>query len=348
MRTFYFHLLIVLVTVLALSRCRKNKEDPMSPVVSEIKADGIAFVAPRDQFGDTVMATIAANEVGWVQLIPYGFCQPGDPQVHYSGTGQWWGETLAGMRYSIQSAHQNGMEVLLKPHIWISGMGWAGEYGQDNDADWDAWEASYRDYVMTFAEMAEEEGVAMFCIGTELKKVVTDRPGLFARLADSVRTVYGGDITYAANWDNYENVDFWSMLDVIGIDAYFPLSADAEPDVATLEAAWAPIKSDLEALSGAENRPLCFTEWGYHSVSQAAWRNWELEANIGDQTVSMQAQVNAYRALFNTFWEEPWFAGGFTWHWFYNNSAVGGPTDKGYSPQNKPALEVLREFYGQQ
>lgn len=348
MRIITKSLWIGLLVALSLSGCRKISEDPEPSTLSAEKADGIAFVAPRNQFGDTVMATMAASEAGWVQLIPYGFCQPGNPNVYYSGTGQWWGETLEGMRYSIQSAHQNGMQVLLKPHIWISGVGWAGEYTLTNESDWEIWEDTYRDYIMIFAEMAQEEGVAMFCIGTELKKIVTDRPGLFGRLVDSVRTVYEGDITYAANWDNYENVDFWNKLDLIGIDAYFPLTDDSVPDVSTIEAAWAPIKTQLHALSNAENLPICFTEWGYHSVAQAAWRNWELEADLNNQTVSMQAQVNAYQALFNTFWDEPWFAGGFIWHWFYNNSGVGGANDKGYSPQNKPSLEVIREYYAKQ
>lgn len=343
---------ILLVLVVTFLGCREipiaSEPDPAPPALNAEKMDGIAFVAPRGQFGDTVMTEMAATEAGWVQLIPYGFCYAGNPSVQYNYNGQWYGETIEGIRYSIRSAHQNGMKVLLKPHVWIIGQGWAGDYTLTNEADWATFESTYRDFVKIFAEVAEEEGVEMMCIGTEMRMVVRDNPGLFGRLADSIRPIYNGPLTYAANWDNYQYVTFWDHLDVIGIDAYFPLVADSTPSVEAIEAAWAPIKSDLKALALSENRPLAFTEWGYHSVDQAAWKIWEVEPNINDYAVNLQAQVNAFRAFFNVFWDEPWFAGGFVWHWFYNDSQVGGANDKDFTPQNKPSLEVLREFYSKQ
>ena len=42
-------------------------------------------------------------------------------------------------------------------------------------------------------------------------------------LIQKVRAVYQGQLTYAANYDNYQEVDFWEHLDFIGINAYFPL-----------------------------------------------------------------------------------------------------------------------------
>ena len=37
------------------------------------------------------------------------------------------------------------------------------------------------------------------------------------------REIFEGQLTYAANFDNYMFVDFWDDLDFMGINAYFPL-----------------------------------------------------------------------------------------------------------------------------
>jgi hypothetical protein len=62
----------------------------------------------------------------------------------------------------------------------------------------------------------------------------------------------------------------------------------------------------------------------------------------------MHAQATAYRALFETFWNEPWFAGGFLWKWFDSHAERGGPDNTRFTPQNKPAEEVIREWYGRE
>ena len=55
------------------------------------------------------------------------------------------------------------------------------------------------------------------------------------------RAVYKGKLTYAANWDGeFEEVAFWDALDVIGVQAYFPLTEERVPSVTKLTQAWAP------------------------------------------------------------------------------------------------------------
>ncbi|REJ75043.1 MAG: hypothetical protein DWQ30_18680 [Acidobacteria bacterium] len=53
------------------------------------------------------------------------------------------------------------------------------------------------------------------------------------RLIEDVRRVYSGRLTYAANFDQVEQVAFWDALDLIGVNAYYPLRetlAPAEPN----------------------------------------------------------------------------------------------------------------------
>lgn len=57
-------------------------------------------------------------------------------------------------------------------------------------------------------------------------------------------------------------------------------------------------------------------------------------------------QVKFYEAFFATFMPKPWNLGVMLWHYELDPSAgQNGPTLIGYTPQNKPAVEVLRKYY---
>ena len=62
--------------------------------------------------------------------------------------------------------------------------------------------------------------------------------------------------------------------------------------------------------------------------------------------VNMEAQLNATHALFDEFWDEDWFAGGFIWKWFHNHDKAGGDNDNQFTPQNKPVEGIVRKYYG--
>ena len=81
------------------------------------------------------------------------------------------------------------------------------------------------------AKIADSLGVEMLCIGTEWKSAVRERPQFWSNVIDSVRKVYQGKLTYAANWDDYDDVPFWSKLDYIGVNAYWPLAKTKTPTI---------------------------------------------------------------------------------------------------------------------
>jgi hypothetical protein len=154
--------------------------------------------------------------------------------------------------------------------VWVRGQGWAGEFEMKNEADWKEWEQNYRDYIISYAQVADSLNVELFCIGTEYRLAVRQRLEFWHGLIKEVKEIYDGKLTYAANWDNYQKVGFWDDLDYIGIDSYYSLSEQKEPTVAHLKEQWQPIKMKLQAFSKEENRPILFTEFGYQSVDYAA------------------------------------------------------------------------------
>ena len=342
-------MLPVVLLGLFVTGCHVVADNNSQPSPREIdikdKIDGVAFVSPPGVIGEREIGFIKTSNADWVQFIPYAYSRPNKTSVSYGSGWQWWGERPEGIRKMVRAAKAHGLKILLKPHVWIGGKGWAGTYTHKNEADWKAWAESYRAYVMEFAEMAEEEQVDMLCVGTELKQITIDYPDFFGWLADSVRSVFSGKVTYASNWDNYQNLKFWDKMDYIGVDGYFPLLEDKTPKVNELVKAWESEKKKLKTVHEQYKKPILFTEWGYLSVDQSGWRTWELEASLGDRELNMEAQANCYEAFFKALWGEPWFAGGFAWQWYAEHPQAGGMRNKDHTPQNKPAMEVMREAY---
>ncbi len=309
---------------------------------STSKINGISFVAPAKPVDSTWTKQIKNTNAGWVAIIPYAFCRKNQPEVYYNAERQYWGESLTGAKENIKQAHKAGLKVMVKPQIWMEG-GWVGDFNLQNEAQWKTWEEQYQSYLMLFALLAADEKADMLCIGTELKNVVLKRPQFWSSLAKKIRKVYNGKLTYCANWDDYEQVKFWKDLDYIGISAYFPLVEDNEPTVKSLQKAWEPVKDQLENYSKNQQKQVLFTEFGYRSITQPAWRSWELEYK--NMPINMKAQANSYEALFLSLWKENWFAGGFAWKWYASFRRQDPVNNDDWTPQNKPAEAIISKYY---
>ena len=61
--------------------------------------------------------------------------------------------------------------------------------------------------------------------------------------------------------------------------------------------------------------------------------------------VNLEAQANATQALFETFWDEDWFSGGFLWKWHHNHNQAGGSENTRFTPQNKPVEALIKAHY---
>ena len=67
-------------------------------------------------------------------------------------------------------------------------------------------------------------------------------------LIAEVRQHTDAPLTYAANWTDYRQVPFWDALDIIGIQAYFPLTDDPDYDEEDIRAGWAKRMGELRGL----------------------------------------------------------------------------------------------------
>ena len=307
-----------------------------------IRFDGVNFVAPSRQLETNPFDPVVSLGAEWISVMPYAFGAPFSPTISFDQARQWFGETTAGARQTILMARKKGLKVMLKPHVWIRGQGWCGDFYCRNETDWTCWEESYESYIMHMVDLANELKVEMICIGTEYRKAVVERPEFWKSLILKIRAAYDGKLTYAANWDNFEKVNFWSLLDYIGIDAYFPLVDKKEPTKDEMIKAWKPHKAVLRSFYRKWDRPILFTEYGYRSVDYTARRPWET-GNFG--SVNHQGQIQAYEAMYEACWQEEWMAGGFLWKWFDYHERAGGENHSGFTPQNKPVIKSIQYWY---
>ncbi|WP_420551838.1 glycoside hydrolase family 113 [Tenacibaculum aiptasiae] len=310
------------------------------------KINGISFVASPEKISHEHVSPLIKASANYVALMPFGFIKDlSSPEVIHNTKRQWFGETEEGIIQYAKEFQKKGISLMIKPQIWV----WRGEFTgyikMNSEENWKTLEASYLEFILTYAKTAQRLKADVFCIGTELENFVINRPEFWNKLIKEVRKVYKGKLTYAANWDEFKRVPFWKDIDYIGIDAYFPLSEKKSPTLEEFEKGWEPHKKDILRVREKVNKPVLFTEYGYRSINYAGKKPWEAHRVEGE--INLENQKNATQALYNQFWKEDWFAGGFIWKWFHKHKEVGGKNDNRFTPQNKPTEELIRKLYAQ-
>ncbi|WP_296618395.1 hypothetical protein [Marivirga sp.] len=307
------------------------------------RINGINLVAPPQSFPIDSLEKVKNIGATWIAVVPYAFCNSETAEVTFDHPRQWWGEKPEGTKETIKMAKSLGFKVMLKPHLWVGGQGWAGDLEFKTDSLWQVFEHRYTDYINTYARLADSLNVELYCIGTEMRKSTANRNEFWLNLISSTREDFSGKLTYAANWDEYSNIKFWSELDYIGIDAYFPLSEEKHPDKEELIAAWQQPKKEMEKLSEQFHKEILFTEYGYESIEYNTMGHWKLSKDTLD--VNFENQKIAFEALFQSFEPETWWKGGFIWKWHLNRDGLNKRTIKAYTPQNKPALKAIESEF---
>lgn len=308
------------------------------------KINGVSFVAANSSIAEEHVTPLVKLHANYAALMPFGFIKVlVSPTIIFNSDQQWYGETSEGMEQYAEILKAKHIKLMVKPQLWVSRGQFTGDIAMQTEADWLLLEASYRHFILEYARVAETIEADLFCIGTELEHFVVERPEFWNRLIPEIRKAYSGKLTYAANWDEYKRTPFWGALDYIGIDAYFPVSDLKTPTVEDCLQNWLPYKKEIQSLSNANNKPVLFTEFGYRSVGFSGKTPWVSDRS--KSAINYEAQIATTKALFETFWDEDWFAGGFIWKWFHNHKGAGGNGNTQFTPQNKPVEEVIRTYY---
>lgn len=345
MRGFYFFIfLILLMSFSCGTNPQKETKTSKSAVDgSSVKINGLSFVAASQPFDKTELEVLVKTHANHLAVMPFGFLSSlKSTDVKFDHPRQWWGERTDGCRETVKQCHERGFKIMMKPQIWIGGGEFTGFIEMETEENWQKLEENYTKFILNFAQIAEDEKVDIFCIGTELGKFVSARPTYWSGLIRKVREIYHGKLTYAENWDCFDKPGFLKELDYVGVDAYFPLSSEKSPSEAEIRAGWQSHLQTMEACSKAAGKPILFTECGYRSIDYAGFKPWDFDKKNAE--VNQELQDRLIWIMFEL-WEKDWMAGGFIWKWFPYHNSAGGPKDDQFSPQNKLAEKSIVAFF---
>ena len=309
------------------------------------------------------MAALHQAGMNAVQVTVYAHQGP------WNTSKLWYHEEEPAVLQEIRTARQNGLQVVLVLRIALdhnepeNRFLWHGLIYPETEQATEEWFRIYTNFVLEWSRVAEEEGVEVLGIASEMNSLaatlpVDEIPGLaeyyldeasqerlrklvgrtehlfteearlsmgagdfevlddflvqrnqaergwarvytfeeaedrvaainhrrrllekhWRKLTAKVRDVYSGRLTLAANFDNYHEVAFWDALDLMGINAYFPLRKTLDTPLSEdgLTAAWKEIFRDIEVFQETHelSTPVLFTELGYtrrEGVTVAPW-----------------------------------------------------------------------------
>ena len=258
--------------------------------------------------------------------------------------------TEAALVDAIQYAHGLGLAVNLVPHLDTEDYTWRAYIEPANTA---LWFQSYGQMLMNYARIAEQHGVEMLTIGTELVGVtVPENTDQWRDIIENIRSVYSGDLTYSSNWggadwaQEKDSIEFWDDLDYIGLAAYFYFEAPYTLD--SLVTQWDEWdEEEIEPLSDEFDKPVLFTEVGYRSMDGALNAPWDWNVAAGQD---QDEQALGYAALFEYWEDQDHFTGVHFWNWRTGSdpafwTSADWATE--YTPQRKPAEEIMAEWFAE-
>ena len=241
----------------------------------------------------------------------------------------------------IDYAHGKNLRVILMPIVLLEAPKGANDWrGSIQPEVWEDWWDSYREMIHHYTTVAEAHHVELFVVGSEL---VTAEHYVeqWTRTIRQVRKEYHGLITYSANWDHYTTIPFWDQLDLMGMNSYYKLGDNASVTVKEINKRWADIRDHILQFSRKIKKPVLMTEVGWCSQANAASEPWDYTKDASEVPLDLELQKRLYESYFETWYGQTGFAGFMLWSWTPNAS---GPQDRGYTPEGKPAEEVLRRW----
>ncbi|MEM8680434.1 MAG: glycoside hydrolase TIM-barrel-like domain-containing protein, partial [Planctomycetota bacterium] len=251
-----------------------------------------------------------------VSLSPVRFVTPGTGAI---ATTSSRGPELSHLEAAIVRAKALDMRVTLNPFVEPENFAfWRGQYNPTpGSGESNTFWSDYQQYILDVAQLAETHDVEALTVGTELRAIVRNNGNnaQWASLIDAVDGVYGGEIGYAANWDNFKNNNLTSAIwehpaiDFIGIDAYFRIVSNAQADASgvypdanflnLLTNQWtSQLVDDIipfaDARKGGTGMDLVFTEYGVAPFNRGVTQQ---PTSVVDQDEQRMAFEGLLRAL---------------------------------------------------
>lgn len=283
---------------------------------------------------------LKSTKANTVAIVPYTY-MPNPAQPYGLNIPKRIGsETDESIIHSLVKAKFLSLKTLLKPQIWLSGS-WPGEINMTNEADWELFLSKYERWILHYAFLAARYDVDLLSLGVEMHKVTAQHPSFWRDLATKVRFIYSGKITYSANWyREFEEVQFWDVLDYASINCYYPLSQDDEPSKTDLKQRFEAVFDKIDQVAKRYHKPLLFTEIGFRSSSKP-WKS--PHSSPQGNAYRPDQQALCYEAICEVLKTKD-YGGIYWWKWpSFLEYARRRPLS--FTPYGKPAASVIEDYF---
>ncbi len=274
---------------------------------------------------------VERTNADFIILVPNGLQEhPQAEIVDYKSEATMCDEELIAF---IEYAHSKGLRVALKPTVNCKNGTWRAHinfFDEDVPCEpkWCNWFASYTEFQVHFADIAEKCGCEMFIAGCEMVQAQR-REAECRRMISDIRKHYSGLVSY--NTDKYQehNVKWWDAVDVISSSGYYPIND------------WEKQLDRIEKVIRKFDKPFFFAECGCMSVkgSNLVPNDWSVRGDI-----DLQGQADWYKAMFEACSKRDWVSGFAVWDWRWKQYE-NAESDGGYDIYLKPAEMVVKNFY---
>lgn len=285
------------------------------------------------------MATLGCNATA---IVPYSYMRQPNQPTYIPFANSAGGENDESVVHSAFQAKKLGMAVMLKPQIWLGGGNWPGSIEMNSEEDWALFFKNYERWIIHYAMLADIHEMESLCLGVEFVKTTKHHQEAWRKLIKKARGLYGGQLTYAANWgEEFEQITFWEDLDFIGLNSYYPLSKKEEVSMADLEAGFEEVIKKIEKVHQQYQKPIVFTEIGFRSAPRP-WKNPHAEGESRRYNGEHQAQC--YEVIFKGIQQEEWCKG-ILWWKYPSYLEYRGIENTSFTPNRKPAEEVVARWF---
>lgn len=252
--------------------------------------------------------------------------------------------------FAITRAHERGIKICLKPVINCTDGMWRAQIDfpdcdmMGKDHYWSEWFEHYTAFLCHYAEIAQDTGCEMFCIGCEMSG--TERKEAYWRkLIKKIREIYTGPIVYNTNHGNEEDIKWFDAVDYIGTSAYYKVGKVPGDTKENMLAKWNEVGKGMKKLSERLGKQVIFMEIGCRSAKGCAMMPWDFTHK--EFVRNEEEQADFYESCLTAFHNEAWFAGVFWWDWDTEvyDTADEAKVNTDFDIHLKKAEEIVKQWY---
>ena len=334
-----------------------SRENIGESVASGLHGKGLSSTRRN---GDIDIDRVGGNPLDWSFLPPKSSADHSHvsavivfmQQTYQSSTVQLasFDPTPTEIQSFITAAHQRGISVMVRPLMddtniiaATNGAQWRGTVSPTDPAAW------FQNYLTTvILPYAGLSGIDMFDVGSELTTLGFTYPDRWSTLISTLRSTYQGErLTFSStDWyglpgQSQPYPSFAPALDLIGVDAFFPMNGVTNGyDVGQLARAWQPWLSKMAQLGAYYHKPILFTEIGLASQCCTLTQPFVYHAGAAP---NLPAQAAYYAAACQAI--RPYKIGLYWWAYNALDPVASPTTDNSFTPYGKPAEQEMARCY---